>query len=301
MDSPTTKPQRTFLQVIFLSPDERRLRAGWRLLLHSIIIVLTGTLILYAFDPLLTAIVESPGFIDPFVYTVELISILVATWIARRWFDRRSFQSLGFIVDRQAWIDLMVGFLIPALLMGMVFVVEIIFGWTTFEYWTWQNTNLQDVLSGVLLGLTTFILVGFSEEILSRGYHLQNLRDGINLSWGLFLSSGMFAFLHSANPNSSWISTLGILFAGYFLAYGWLRTGQLWLSIGLHIGWNFFEGNIFGFPVSGMTTVRLIQHNTTGPEWLTGGAFGPEAGVIILPAMALGIFLLHLYTQNRQP
>jgi hypothetical protein len=73
----------------------------------------------------------------------------------------------------------------------------------------------------------------------------------------------------------------------------------LWLPIGLHLGWNFFEGNIFGFPVSGLDTFRLIRHSINGPTWLTGGPFGPEAGLIILPAMALGIWLMIIFTRGR--
>ena len=85
----------------------------------------------------------------------------------------------------------------------------------------------------------------------------------------------------------------------YFLLMAYLRTGQLWLSIGLHIGWNFFEGVVFGFPVSGLDIYRLIRHQIQGPEIWTGGAFGPEAGLIVLPALVIGAVLIYLYTRNR--
>jgi len=294
-----TKP--SFIKGVFLSPDEPRLRAGWRLLLHTIFLGLSSsTLILvYLFLP---GLIEQ-GFSDISLVTLilEFGSILTATWVARRYFDRRSFRSLGFRVTKQAWKDLGVGFLLPGLLMGLIFVVELLLGWIVLDGWVWQVASPGDSLIGIVSGLAAFILVGFSEEILSRGYHLQNLKDGLNLRWALLISSGIFALLHMANPHTSWFSALGILLAGYFMAYGWIRTGQLWLSIGLHIGWNFFEGNIFGFPVSGLMTTRLIHHHSTGPEWITGGAFGPEAGLIIIPAMALGVFIIRRYTEGAQP
>jgi hypothetical protein len=137
------------------------------------------------------------------------------------------------------------------------------------------------------------------EELLSRGYWLRNLTDGINLPWAVFISSAIFSLAHLSNPGASIFSVLGILGAGYFLAYPVLRTGQLWLAIGLHIGWNIFEGPIFGFPVSGLDTPGLLLHSNAGPEWLTGGPFGPEAGFIVFPAMALGAYLIYLYTQSR--
>jgi hypothetical protein len=105
--------------------------------------------------------------------------------------------------------------------------------------------------------------------------------------------------LHLFNPNATWISAAGIFFAGLYLAYGYVRTRQLWLSIGLHIGWNFFEGVVFGFPVSGLAIYPLIRIEVHGPEIWTGGAFGPEAGLIVLPSLILGALLIYLYTIKR--
>jgi hypothetical protein len=103
------------------------------------------------------------------------------------------------------------------------------------------------------------------------------------------------------NPNLSWLAFLGLFLSGLFLAYGYLRTEQLWLPIGLHLGWNFFEGIVFGFPVSGNYTYQLVRQTTTGPELITGGAFGPEAGLILLPALLLGTAGIYWYTLNRKP
>ena len=282
---------------IFLSPAEgRACRAGWRLLLHTLAFVFLSLILFLMFfglvDPL-TGGLETSLWVEQ---VLSVWAILIATWLARRLLDRRSFRSLGLELSGKSWADLAVGFVIPGLLMGLIFLAELSLGWTTFERFAWQTAEPNDVILGLVSGLVTFTLVGFSEEILSRGYHLQNLKDGLNLGWALFLSSAIFAVLHAANPGSNWVSTLGLLLAGYFLAYGWVRTRQLWLPIGLHIGWNFFEGVVFGFPVSGLSTFRLIQHNTTGPVLFTGGEFGPEAGLIIIPAMALGIVLMRLYT-----
>lgn len=301
MEPTAAPPTRNFIMQIFVSPGEPRLRAGWRILLHTLLLgFVTGLFLLVS---LALPVTLGGGSLDTSFQAliIELLSIVIATWLARRLIDRRSFRSLGFDISKQSWIDLGLGFAIPAVLMGLMLAVELALGWTTFDGWAWQSTAPLAVLTGLSSGLLAFTLVGFSEEILSRGYHLQNLRDGLSLNGGILISSGIFAILHAANPGSSWISTLGILFAGIFLAYGWVRTHQLWLSIGLHIGWNFFEGNIFGFPVSGLPTFRLIEHTTTGPTIITGGEFGPEAGLIVLPAMALGIFLINRFTKHRQP
>jgi hypothetical protein len=110
----------------------------------------------------------------------------------------------------------------------------------------------------------------------------------------------IFALLHIFNPGAGPAAILGLVFAGYFLAFGWLRTGRLWLSIGLHIGWNFFEGTVFGFQVSGLDLFTLMRHTVSGPAWATGGSFGPEAGAIIIPAYILGVALILAYTRLRR-
>ena len=136
------------------------------------------------------------------------------------------------------------------------------------------------------------------------GYWLQNLAEGLNPAWAVLISSALFALGHLLNPNVSWNAILGLVFAGIFLAYGYLRTRQLWLPIGLHIGWNFFEGTVFGFQVSGLTEMpQMIRQVVQGPELITGGLFGPEAGLVVLPAMALGVLLIfgfsRLFPANR--
>ena len=285
-----------FLRTIFLSPDEARLRAGWRILTHLLILLLLGSLLSI---PMLALASLSPIFAfigDGFL--IGLIGITLSIYIARRWLDKRSFRRLGLHWDSGAGRDLLVGILIPALMMALIFLAEWALGWLSFQGISGQAGPSQAPEIGYWAA--AFLMVGFYEELLSRGYWLQNMADGLGLPVGVFLSSAIFAILHAANPGASIMSTLGILAAGYFLAYGYLRTGQLWLPIGLHIGWNFFQGPIFGFPVSGLETARLLIHIPVGPDLITGGAFGPEAGLILIPALALGAALIYAYTTNRQ-
>ena len=230
---------------------------------------------------------------------IALPAVTLSVWIARRGLDRRTFISLGLGVNPQALRDLVVGVLIPAPLFALAFLALWAVGWLDLDGWGWQDASLTLTLLGVLLGLIGFLAVGFYEELLFRGYYLQNLRDGTGLALALFLSSAVFALAHLGNFSASPASTMGIFGAGYFLAFGWLRTRALWLPIGLHIGWNFFQGPIFGFAVSGTPTPAILVHSVSGPELITGGGFGPEAGFIVIPMLALGALLVWLYTRGR--
>ena len=291
-------PQRSIAARTLLSPDERRLRAGWRLLIQTLFMAIIGVGL-----SALIAILPSNFVISlDGLFSTQLLELLViggSIYIARRLIDKRDFVSLGFKLNGQAWQDLLLGICIPGIMMGFIFVIEWSFGWLTFEGFAWQFDPLSDVFTNALIVFLIFILVGWNEELLTRGYHLQTIASGSNLGWGIFLSSAVFGILHLGNPNATWLSAIGILFAGLFLAYGYVRTGQLWLSIGLHIGWNYFEGTVFGFPVSGLDVYRLTHISVDGPVLWTGGTFGPEAGFIVVPALLLGTGLIWAYTSER--
>jgi len=290
--------ERSILTNIFVSPDEPRLRAGWRLLIQIIIFLLLGVIVFITasflgFDPRggsLAFLLEQ---------VLNLIVYTGSVYIARRWLDRKSFESLGLKLNQQALIDVLAGIGIAFVQMGFIYILMLGLNWLTFEGFAWEFDPLNEVITGVITFFVIFIFVGWNEELLSRGYHLQTIASGINLFWGVVISSAVFGLLHLGNPNATWVSAAGIFFAGIYLAYGYIRTKQLWLPIGLHIGWNFCEGVVFGFPISGLDIYALTRIQVTGPEIWTGGPFGPEAGLIVLPSLLLGVGLIYWFTRNR--
>jgi hypothetical protein len=292
--------QPSFLGRILITPGERRLRAGWRVIGHFCLLII---LLSCSIIPL-AAWMAFIGRTDLTLLAWQALAVFAVTgsvYLARRFLDRRSFTSLGLTWNRTAIRDLLAGFLIAGLMMGFIFLVELSAGWLEFQGFAWNTIPLQEVVLGVLGMLCMFVLVGWHEELLSRGYWLQNLAEASNLFWGVLISSLFFALGHLGNPHVSWSAILGLIISGVFLAYGYLRTRQLWLSIGLHIGWNFFEGNVFGFQVSGLEDLpRMIMQTVQGPELLTGEKFGPEAGLVLLPGLALGTALVIWYTLKRE-
>jgi membrane protease YdiL (CAAX protease family) len=281
---------------IFLSPDEPRLRAGWRVAAQMGIML--GLTLVFA-CPLGEVMVVAPEWIDLILILGTAFPVLISVPLARKFIDRRSLVSLGLQFSSRTLPDLLAGVGISLLQIGLIFGLEIGFGWAQVEGFAWDHQPVPRVVGGMLLWLLLYVAVGFYEELLSRGYHLQNLEEGTNTFWAVVISSTVFGIGHIFNPNAGWVSTLGIIVAGFFLAYGYLRTRRLWLPIGLHIGWNFFLGPVFGYPVSGMDAFHLIQVRVTGPELITGGAFGPEAGLLALLAQLLGVGLIWGLTRGR--
>jgi membrane protease YdiL (CAAX protease family) len=292
-------PKRPFLKTVFLSPEEPRLRAGWRLAIQTVMLLVLSFCagIPISLLALIPGIDLTGGWFLALNQAVEIVSITASVFLARRFLDKRSINSLGLKFDRWTALDILAGVLITFFMMGFIYLIQWGLGWLTFNGFAWETDSLLTVLGGTLGMFVVFILVGWNEELLSRGYHLQTIASGLNLFWGVALSSAVFGVLHLGNPNATWVSAAGIFFAGLFLAYGYITTRQLWLSMGLHLGWNFFEGVVFGFPVSGLGIYRLIHITVHGPELWTGGAFGPEAGLVVLPGLLLGAALIYVYTR----
>jgi membrane protease YdiL (CAAX protease family) len=284
---------------IFLNPEDNRLRTGWRVAYYWVLFfgVYFAVGIITAFLP---AIENLSDQVELLINSALLaIGFSVITWLARRRIDQRSFVSLGLEPKAEAWKDLGVGLLLGAVLIGLIFLIQFFAGWLTVEGTAFDD-GLGDVFSILVTALVLFILVGYYEELVFRGYILQNLAEGAGLPWALVISSAMFGALHLINPNANLFTLASITGAGLMMAYGWIATRRLWLPIGLHIAWNFFQGAAFGFPVSGIGIEGVLQLKDNGPVWLTGGRFGPEGGLMVLPAMALGALAIWLYGRKSK-
>jgi uncharacterized protein len=142
-------------------------------------------------------------------------------------------------------------------------------------------------VAGLAAALATPIASAFGEEIVFRGVVFRLLEKALGTTIALVLSAGAFGLLHAGNTGATWVSTLAIaLESGALLGLAFVLTRKLWLPIGLHFGWNFTEGGIFGAAVSGGQNTGLIVAPLSGPALLTGGAFGPEASIV---AMAVSL------------
>ena len=304
----------SFLKNLLFSPDEPRLRAGWRFLLQSVLllfiagclgVVLVTILVAVALETDSALLTGLPANIRPEYMLLgaigETFAITISVFLARRYLDKRSIESLGLKLSSQTIIDILAGIGITLLQMGFIYLLMSCQGWISFEGFAWQFDPLPLVIKNTLIFFALFVLVGWHEELLSRGYHLQTIASGLNLFWGVILSSAIFGALHLGNPSANWVSTVGIFLAGIFFAYGYIRTKQLWLPMGMHLGWNFFEGVVFGFPVSGLDIYALTRIQVHGPDLWTGGPFGPEAGLIVIPALLVGTVLIYLYTAYNKP
>lgn len=243
-------------------------------------------------------------------YIANALLVIGMTWLLVRYIDRRPLADIGLRLDHHWFYDLAFGLLLGAGLMTLIFLFQLALGW--IEITAYRHTTLAHTPFGIAIWqpIFLFIAVGINEELLSRGYHLRNLAEGITNSFitpqgavliAWVLSSLIFGFLHIFNPNSTWVSTVALMLAGIFLGLGYVLTGRLGLPIGLHITWNFFQGSVYGFRVSGndLSNTSFIAIQQEGPPLWTGGAFGPEAGLLGIVAILSGLVLTALWVRWR--
>jgi len=139
---------------------------------------------------------------------------------------------------------------------------------------------------------TEMVFVALVEEILFRGVLFRLPERSLGTRWALLLSAAIFALAHLPNAGITVLAVLNTALAGLLFAAAYLATRRLWLPIGIHFAWNFISDGVFSLPTSGNPARGLLQGRLSGPEWLTGGAYGLEGSAIALVVMGLAAILL---------
>ncbi|MGH8025789.1 MAG: lysostaphin resistance A-like protein, partial [Pseudoxanthomonas sp.] len=152
-----------------------------------------------------------------------------------------------------------------------------------------------------ILFLLTAVAPGITEEIVSRGILFRLTEEGLGTWIALLVSALFFGFAHSFNPGATvWSSVAISIEAGLLFGLLYHVTRSLWWCIGLHAGWNFVQGAVFGIPVSGIKVDGLFDSQLQGPDWLDGGGFGAEASVLtVLTCGIVSLLLLRRMLRTR--
>ncbi len=225
--------------------------------------------------------------------------LIASAYLCRRVLDLRPANTLGTPLVRAAWphalLGGLVGLLGPAAVLGLwAWLCPVRLGW---------NPDWPGAAAPLALALP-LLIAAFSEEIAFRGYLQRNLAE----SWGprgaVIVGSLLFAGAHGANTGAGGLGIANVFLIGLFLALTVLLTGRLWFALGFHFAWNYTLGLVLHLPVSGLELRGAIAVRADGPDWLTGGAFGPEASVATTAVAAvLGLVvwvLLRRAGQHRE-
>lgn len=263
------------------------------LVIGFVLMVVVGGLGSVALNKLFGALDVARNTPGRLIAAVILAVLFIVTYKGyKRWIERGPDRELEFTgAGRELSLGLLGGALLFTVMTGIVAVlggIEIV-GLRGFGMF-WSMAAMA-VFSGVF------------EEILMCGIVFRQLEAWLGSWLALALSSALFGALHIMNPGASWFSSLAIAVeAGILLGAAYMLTRRLWLAIGIHAAWNFTQGWVFSVPVSGgEAPLGLLITRRTGPEWLTGGAFGLEASVVAMVVATLaGLVLLLMAIRGGQ-
>ncbi|GAB3380256.1 lysostaphin resistance A-like protein [Lysobacter fragariae] len=259
------------MKQLFFDRDHR-LRNGWWMLIFIGIVFASR----FVHAPLSHAL-KAMGIAKFWLEPLAFVFILLSTW-ACTLLRREPLASVGLRLDRRWAKEAAWGTLLG---MGSMIVVVALM-WATgavrFEL------DPAHSIGALCAGLYTFVFVALFEELLFRGFLFQRLVDGAGVWVAQFALALLFALAHWGNPDMHgaikvW-ATIDIALAALMLGMAYLRTRSLALPIGLHLGWNWMQGHVLGFDVSGVDLPGwVLPRLQDRPDWMTGGAFGPESTV----------------------
>ncbi len=281
------------MKTIFYN-DKQQVRNGWWILLFIGLVALTRPI----YKPIKQGLAQL-GFTELMLEPVSFMLLLLVTWICLK-LRRESLSDVGMGLNlrwcKQIFLGTFGGIAMIFATVGLIWL----FGGVTFELNEHRSIQLLSY------GFYLFLFGALVEEILHRGFIFQRLIDGIGFWGAQILIASLFAAGHWGNPGmegtTQIISTADLFLGSIVFGLAYIKTRSLALPVGLHLGWNWAQGNILGFGVSGYDKegwFKPVFHDMT--QWMTGGDFGPEASVCSLVVSVITLIILILWKGNTEP
>ena len=232
-----------------------------------------------------------------FLTASQVAGSFLALWLATKFIDRKPLMSIGLSIKDKA-NEMLIGLAFALAFIGGLFAILWLLGAISV-------TGFIGFKPGVFIVSMMLFLAAFDEEIIFRGYVLNNMMDSSSRWVALAGSSALFALMHAGNPSvwSNWVPMTELFAAGFILGISYTFTKNLWFPTFFHFGWNFFQG-LLGFEISGINvdSWKMISHENTGnvPDIISGGSFGIEGSVITLSCTIICTYLIYKYYNDQQ-
>jgi membrane protease YdiL (CAAX protease family) len=225
------------------------------------------------------------------IMLVVAIAGIALSVVFRRYVDAMPVVSLGLqrhLHRNDAWA----GLLLSIFLLGLG---SLILYFTGTLQWVDARFNGTEFFAMI----TLILLLAVSEEFVFRGYLLNNLMESFDKRIALLASAGLFTIAHSFNPHFSVLALINIFLGGILLGMNFIYTRTLWFAIGLHFGWNFIQGYVLGYPISGLNWDSMLQQELKGHPVMTGDSFGFEGSIIATVVLLAGSGLLYYAFERK--
>ena len=265
------------------------IKRGWTRALVLFIVYLVGSvLVAFALGMYAARVKQDVNTESYYVIAASSLLSILIVFVFRKYVDRRTFASIG-LSFHHFYPGGVIGFLTGLFLVCAGGVLIYFLGglqWTDILY-----------SNNIFISVCILLLVAFSEELVFRGYILRNLMKSFNPWLSLSISALLFALVHLMNPGIPVVGVINIILGGLLLGITFMNTRNLWMPVLFHFSWNFFQGPVLGFPVSGVAFKTLLSATISGNELISGGSFGFE-GSIICTVVLLAAFLVFVFSKR---
>lgn len=302
--APAPAPPPATVHLVFF--NDRGLRAGWRLMIFAGILAALGRSI-FAMIQVFTrsggASREAPAAITPSgVLLSEMLSfgvVALATWMMSR-IERRPIDVYGLPLRRPALSSFFIGYVGWGFL-PLTLLLLAMRGLGVFFFDGLALRGSDIVYYAVMWGLT-YLFVGLLEEYLVRGYPLYTLADGVGFWPAAIILALVFGYMHMGNSGETRVGILDVCLFAIFAAITLRFTGNLWLAVGAHAGWDWGQSFVYGVSDSGNPAIgHLLNSRVQDPDWLSGGSVGPEGSVLSSLMQVVMILAFIVIYRRRQP
>jgi uncharacterized protein len=276
-----------------------QVRSGWKIILaFALMTVLSG---LFSFPVFLVIFIKDPKVMtamdvltnnpisDFFLMLAQLLSVILTVFICLS-AERKKWRDIGLSRLNGQGKNLVYGLVLGAASMIIITLIMLATKQIKMHSVT-VNSHLLFVIGLYFIG---FIFVAINEELFFRGYVITTLRQTKSVPILYIVSALVFGIAHTGNPNVHVLGIVNVGLIGLFFAYMFIQTKSLWMSMGYHFTWNFFQGNILGFNVSGTEGNGLFHINSADNIW-TGGSFGVEASIWTSLFILVGFLVTRFY------
>lgn len=221
-----------------------------------------------------------------------LIFIPILFWVS---LENKSIGKMGLTDLKRSYRELIIGLALGAVTISISAVVLIAFNEVEIKY---TSTGIETI-KNLIYSLILYISVGFAEEILCRGYIMSTLKRTRNKYAVIVISSLIFAAMHLGNYGITPLAFFNLALVGALFGYMFMKSKNIWMCIGYHITWNYFQGAVWGFSVSGTGKKGICTITNLGENFINGGSFGAEGGIVVTIVTCLAFIFVYMYYKDK--
>ena len=273
--------------------EQAELRSGWKLAAYFatfIVIWVAAGITLSLFVP--ADILDNQLALLALNEIALIVPAVVCILLMVKFVDHRPLKTFGLTLEN-AKRHLAGGIALAALMLVILVAGSYAFGYVHIEWTAGQAPGGMLVMT-----LLVLLLAAMVEELMFRSFPLQVLCEGIGKWPGVLVLSGLFGLVHLGNPNAAALGTVNTVLAGVLLSLAYLKARSVWLPYAIHVGWNVGIGYILGLPLSGLDLPSLWTTGVAGSDFILGGAYGPEGGLLATFVFGSAALIVHRRNWN---